>query len=92
MAAARTVSLELLIGKKVVDADGQPVGRLEEVRARWQGGACLVQEYHLGPAALAERLMAPHRRRPLRVPWEQMDLSDPDHPRLTVRRDQIRRA
>ncbi len=99
------VHLELLIGKKVLDAEGQPAGRLEEVRARWHGDECLVQEYHLGPAALAERFMAaplwrPLRRllgraqtaRSLRVPWQQMDLRDPDHPRLTVRRDDLRRG
>ena len=89
------VHLELLLGRRVLDAGGRPVGRIEEVRAHRRGKECVVEEFHLGPEALAERLAAvglvswllrllgrkPRRKHPP-VPWQDMDLSDPAHPRL----------
>jgi len=94
MSGAREVRVELLLGRNVVDRNGRSVGRIEEIQARQEGDRCLVEEFHLGPHALLERLSAlplvrhllhglgrkPHR--PLRVGWQAMDLSDPRRPRL----------
>jgi hypothetical protein len=60
------------------------------VHAERQGDDCLVRGYNLGPAALLSRLGLsarrlvgwPAPREPLRVPWDRLDLSDPERPRL----------
>jgi sporulation protein YlmC with PRC-barrel domain len=91
----REIHLELLLGKQVLDSTGKPVGRLEEVRAEPQGDAWVIQEYLIGSAALLERLSAWTIGLRLvhwlgarkiyggyRVPWDQLDLSDPEHPHL----------
>ena len=92
--AKREIHLELLLSKRVTDQEGKPVGRIEEVRAKEQDGEWVVEEYHVGPAALLERLsasgiggrflrMAGVRDHPgYRVPWDKLDLSDPDKPKL----------
>ena len=85
--------LELLLGKKVHDANGRLVGRIEEfIVEEGPGGAHLV-EFHLGRAALLERLggamlklpflsqLRSHEE-PVRIPWDKLDLSDPESPRL----------
>jgi hypothetical protein len=94
MSGEREIRVELLLGRQVLDRTGKPVGRVEEIQARQEGDALLVEEFHLGPDALLERLSAlPLTRqllglfgrkahRPLRVGWQAMDLSDPEHPRL----------
>lgn len=91
----RVVHVELLLNREVRDSSGRRAGRIEEVRARREGDEIVVEAYHLGPAAMLERLAAPviHNRllRALgvsrhghsrRVRWEQMDLSDPTRPLL----------
>jgi sporulation protein YlmC with PRC-barrel domain len=94
MSAPREIRAELLLGRLVVDRTGKPVGRVEEIQATWEGDQCLVQELHLGPHALVERfsalplvshvlrLFGRKQHRPLRVGWQAVDLSDPEHPRL----------
>jgi hypothetical protein len=92
---ARSINVELLLDKEVRDPSGKRAGRIEEVRARREGDEIIVESYHLGPAAMLERLAAPvvrmrflralglHKRtHGRRATWEQMDLSDPEHPRV----------
>ena len=89
------IHLELLLGKRVFGLNGQPVGRLEEVRARLNNrGYFFVTEYMIGSYAALERLsgwrmgrmllrtLHLRRRESYRVRWEQLDLSDPTKPRL----------
>jgi hypothetical protein len=91
----QTIHFEHLLSRKVKDAAGQNAGRIEEVLARKKDGRYYVTEYHLGRAALNERLglvplseglihlLGGHRRSAShKVPWDQMDLSDPQHPKL----------
>ena len=85
----RKVHLELLLGKLVRDTEGAKVGRILSVRAERQGEECLVREYHLGAAALmarlglsALRLAGWPRKKPLAIPWDLLDLSDPGRPLL----------
>jgi hypothetical protein len=91
--ARNEIHLELLLGRRVIDPDGEVAGRIEEVRASLHGEELLVDEYLLGPHALMERLSASfasfpvlgslgRRRRPVKIPWNRLDLSDPEHPRL----------
>jgi hypothetical protein len=87
------VFLQDLNARRVHDIDGKIAGRIGEVIAERIGADCHVVEYLLGPDAFLMRLgiTASHlfgvkrRRGPLRVPWNQLDLSDPKHPRLRCR-------
>lgn len=77
------IRFELLLGKKVLDPEGARVGRILSVTAEMNGEDCVVREYHLGTAALLARLgISVFGKKPLRVPWDLMDLSDPERPRL----------
>ncbi len=94
MAERIEVRLELLIGAQVRGRNGRPVGRVEEVLATEDGGEWLVREFHIGGAALLERLSSQitgHRPRGFRVPWDKLDLSDPGRPRLTCPLDDLER-
>jgi len=93
--------VERLLGRPVHDVDGVVVGRLEEFHVEIVDGDYVVTEYHIGAAALIERVGAfvsqlpffryiPFARKGYRVPWADLDLSDPLHPRVTVRREELR--
>ena len=93
------LNLELLVGRQTRDVDGKLAGRIMEVRGHRDGGDFVITTFELGAAALLDRLgiYARHlfgfgRHQPLLVPWQQMDLTDPDHPRLRVRREELQRA
>jgi hypothetical protein len=88
---------ELLIGRRVVDANGEVVGRLEEIVADYIDEEYVVREFHVGAYAALERLGTGMLGRGLlrlvggdriytgyAVAWRHMDLSDPEHPRVTV--------
>ena len=96
------IHLELLIGKQVFALDGQPVGRVEEVRAELNArGYCFVTEFLIGKYALFERLAAWRMARVIlrtlhvgrtagyRVRWEQLDLSDPRRPKLACEVEEL---
>jgi hypothetical protein len=91
----REIHIELLLSKRVLDPAGKSVGRIEEIFAEQQGEESVVKEYLIGPAAMLERLSAWTLGLPMsdflrwgkignryRVPWDKLDLSDPDQPRL----------
>ncbi|MFL6197157.1 MAG: hypothetical protein ACJ75H_23425 [Thermoanaerobaculia bacterium] len=96
--SAKKVHVELLSGRVVRDPDGVKVGRINSFIAEPEGDDLVLREYHLGPAALLIRFGIsvrslfgwPGHREPLRVAWDQMDLRDPDHPRLLVPADEVR--
>jgi sporulation protein YlmC with PRC-barrel domain len=97
------VKLELLLGRRVDDANGIRVGRIEEVVAERDGEELLVTEFHVGRYALFERLSVRHfglgllrflgaraqSKDPHKIPWDKVDLSDPDRPRLTCTIDEL---
>ncbi len=77
------INVELLLGCKVFDADGRAVGRIEEILAIEKGDELVVSEVHVGAYGLMERLAAYHLghvRDPKRIPWQELDLSDPERP------------
>ncbi|BAY98687.1 hypothetical protein NIES37_26390 [Tolypothrix tenuis PCC 7101] len=93
--ADQEIHLELLLGKQVLDSTGKAIGRIEEVRAEPQGEDWVVQEYLIGYAAILERLSAwtiglgilhllgaRKIHGGYTVPWEKLDLTNPDQPRL----------
>jgi len=94
--------VEHLLGSRVVDVNGVAVGKVEEMRAETIDGETVVTEFHLGTAAVFERIGAfvtqlpffrhiPYARRGYRVRWNELDLSNPYALRVTVRRDQLAR-
>ena len=90
----RELHVELLLNRRVLALNGRPVGRIEEIRAETRGGECVVTEYLIGAYALFERLAAwsvgrailrtlrGKRNHGYRVPWNALDLSDAERPRL----------
>lgn len=85
------IRAELWMGKKLRDARGEIAGRIEEIVLEEIGGARVVKELHLGPHALYERLSAPifDHPRGKKVRWDQLDLSDPERPRLRCPREEL---
>jgi hypothetical protein len=96
------VHVELLLGRLVRDADGRKVGRLEEVRAERVGGQLRVVEYLTGGLGAAHRiglnnlpfaalglLGLPSGGGGYVIPWQVMDLSDPERPRTRCPRDAL---
>jgi len=91
----RRVHVELLMGRRVVDAAGECVGHIAEVLAGPDdAGHLVVREYRLrrhkllnpinipGVAGALVRLLGGHSEHAgVKVPWEKMDLSDPRHPK-----------
>jgi hypothetical protein len=85
----REVRLDRLLGRQVMGANNRPVGRIEEFRAEARGTRYVVSEYAIGPGGLMERLgvgvkaVFGRRGGGYLAGWDQIDISDPDHPRLT---------
>jgi len=97
------INVELLLGTNVRDVDGDDIGRIEELRVERDEKALLVDAYLIGASALIERLSAWTLVRPVtrflnsrklysvyRVPWQDMDLTDPLHPRLRISKRDLR--
>ena len=93
--AKQEVKVELILGRRVLALNGQSVGRLEEITAELKKGECFIREYHVGSYAVFERLSSYSIGRTIlrlfgatkegggyRVPWDKLDLSDPEKPRL----------
>jgi sporulation protein YlmC with PRC-barrel domain len=93
--AARHINIELLLSRRVYAINGKCIGRLEEVRAEMRDGECVLTEFLIGVYALFERLAGGSIGRSIlqtlrlkrknggyRVPWNQLDLSNPARPRL----------
>jgi sporulation protein YlmC with PRC-barrel domain len=87
------IHVELLLGEKVFALNGLTIGRLEEIRTEINKGHAFVSEFLVGKYALFERLAAWRIGRALlrvlgrrtegyRIRWDQMDLTDPQHPRV----------
>ena len=101
--AKREINLELLVGKRVYSLNGKSIGHLEEICAELNEGECLVTEYLVGAYAVVERLAALSIGRALlklfgatnkhegyRVPWDKLDLTDPERPRLLCSVDELK--
>ena len=92
--ALTEINLELLLGRSVTEPGGRGAGHIHEIVAEQRGDEWVITEYQIGPTALLSRLSAYHIAAPLfrllgadkdkgyRVPWDKLDLSDPDRPRL----------
>jgi hypothetical protein len=89
------LQVELLLGMQVHDINDRPIGRLEEIIAEPSDEDFVVVEYHLGALGLLERLSATvignallrpfdfkERSSGHIVPWDKLDMTDPDHLKL----------
>ncbi len=91
------LEFDRVLGKKVFDPQGRKVGRLEEAAAFYEGRRIVVPEFHIGTAALFERLAMNLIPLPLVVArgfvarWDQIDWSDPERLRLTCPVEELRR-
>ena len=92
----REIRVDLLAGRMVCDPTGRRVGRIRELIAevaRPGSGEYVVREFHLSTGGLVEalagtqlaRVLADRFSRPpnrIVVGWQDLDLSDPERPRL----------
>jgi hypothetical protein len=93
------IRAEHLLGRKVRDPNGDPVGRIEEFTIEKDGDHYVIVEYLIGPTAVLTRLFGSlrvlhskeHRMSGYAARWNQLDLSDPDRPVLTCPRSDLRR-
>jgi sporulation protein YlmC with PRC-barrel domain len=93
------VHVELLLGGKVFGLNGSSIGRLEEIRTETNRGHLFVSEFLVGRYAVLERLAAwriwrallhvTGRKEGYRIRWDQIDLSDPQRPRLLCDVDEL---
>jgi hypothetical protein len=81
--------LERLVGRMVSTANHRRLGRIEEIRTERVGGLPTVTAYVLGRLGLVERLGVGFRLLAGRkhisgfvVRWDQLDISEVEHPRL----------
>lgn len=92
----REVRVDLLMGRMVRDPAGRRAGHIRELVgeiARPGSGEYVVREFHLSTGGLVEALGGSHLARVLAdrfgrrsnrvvVGWRDLDLSDPERPRL----------
>jgi sporulation protein YlmC with PRC-barrel domain len=94
-----------ILGRRVIDSNGETIGHLEEIEAEQGSESCLVQAYLVEHRKLLDRLStwaltssmqeALSRRstsKPFRVPWHQMDLSEPRRPKTRVPKSELRQT
>jgi hypothetical protein len=93
-----SLRLDRLVGREVHTANNRRLGRLEEFRAERRGDAWFISEYVVGTAGLLERLglgvrllLGLKRAGGYVVRWDQLDLTNPDRPRLTCSVENLRR-
>lgn len=103
--AGRELRVEHLLGRRVLDADGASLGRIEEIVAENDGEELVVREFLVGHYGMLERLgigrlgasllrllTGGRAREGARIPWHALDLADPRRPRCSLTRDALRRA
>lgn len=105
----REVRIERLVGRRVRDAEGRDVGRIEEMVAEIElhehGRDYVVRELQVGRYPVLGFVAGTSLGRGLlrtlgrgsgyaryRVPWEAMDLADPERPRIRMRREALVRV
>jgi hypothetical protein len=93
-----SLRLDRILGREVHTVDRRRVGRLEEFRAVRADDTWVIHEYIIGTAGLIERLgMGVRLILGLKAVggyvarWDQVDLSDPEHPTLTCPVEELER-
>jgi sporulation protein YlmC with PRC-barrel domain len=94
-----------LIGRRVLDADGRSIGRIEELGAEIElhaaGADYVVTEFRVGAYPVLDAIAGSHFGRHLlrvlpfagprryRIPWRMIDISDPRRPRIRARASEL---
>ena len=85
------IRIEQILGRQLLAANNQPVGRIEEFRVEVSGKVCVVREVVIGMQGIFERMnlgarmvvgAKPRGGRVARV--DQIDFTNPSKPRLVV--------
>jgi hypothetical protein len=93
----REIPVDRFLGREVRAVNNRRMGRLEEIRVEPRGREYVVTEYVIGAAGLLERLGVGFRLLFGRktsgyvARWDQLDVSDPRHPRLLCEVGELRR-
>jgi hypothetical protein len=93
----RELRLDRLLGRQVLAQNNRRVGRVEEFRAEKRGTGYVVIEYVIGVAGLFERLdvgvklLFGRRAGGYLARWDQVDISNPERPRLTCPVEELRK-
>ena len=93
--ATQEIHAEQLLGRHVRAINGRVVGRLQEIRVQKQTRGWYVEEFLTGDYSLLDRLAgwtigravlrifgASNKTPSYRIPWDKLDLTDPQRPRL----------
>ena len=95
---AESVRLDRLLGRCVLAANNRSIGRIEEFRAERQGSDWVVVAYAIGGGGLWERLGVGARLLfrmrtggGYLARWDQVDVSNPDVPRLRCHLDELQK-
>jgi hypothetical protein len=98
MAMSADLRLDRLLGREVLTANNRSLGRLEEFRAERRGSGWVITEYVIGRAGLFERLGLAARLvvgvaagGGFVARWDQLDVGNPDRPRLVCPVEELRR-
>jgi hypothetical protein len=98
MKTSRELRIEQLLGRELLAGNNQPVGRIEEFRAQRRGHGCVATEIIVGMIGFAQRMNVARiqlfggKRSGYIVRWDQIDVSDPTKPRLTVPAEQLEKT
>jgi len=99
----KELQLREMLGVKVVDSEGEHIGRLEEIEAERGDEICEIRAYIVEHRGLLDRISSwaltssiqdrlSRKSQPYRVSWDQMDLSDPQRPRTLVPKELLHRV
>jgi sporulation protein YlmC with PRC-barrel domain len=77
---SRTIRIEDLLDRHVIDERGTRIGRIHEIVARRERGRYVVTEYRLGSGALIDRFELTRwifggKPKPIVVPADQLDIT-----------------
>ena len=93
-----SVRLDRLLGRRVLTANNRSLGRVQEFHAERRGSDWIVTEFVIGGAGLAEPLglgarliLGAARPSGYVARWDQLDLTNPDRPRVTCPIEDLKR-
>jgi len=91
------IRLELLFGRTLRDSEGKRVGRIKEIVAERTASDCQLRAVCVAPRRILDMLRtvtsalgAHHEPSYHRVDWRLIDASDPRHPRVRCRKNELR--
>jgi hypothetical protein len=88
--------LDELLGRMLLARNNRPVGRIEEFQAEQRGDHFHIVQFLIGSAGLMSRLDVGVKALFGKggggkiVQWDQVDISDPVHPRLTCSVEELK--